>query len=76
MVIEECSELIQAVCKYKRHEGNRKLEEGIKDIHNIIEEAVDIELMIQQLQYIFNSEKIWERIQLEKIVRLENKVFE
>jgi len=43
--IEEMSELIKELCKYKFGEENRS---------KVIEEIADVELMIEQLKYIFN----------------------
>jgi NTP pyrophosphatase (non-canonical NTP hydrolase) len=45
MVAEECSELIQAVMKNKRGRDNRA---------NVLEEIADVELMIEQLNVIFD----------------------
>lgn len=46
MCIEECSELIQALCKYKRGKGN---------ISNIKEEIADVYIMIKQMEILFGS---------------------
>jgi vacuolar-type H+-ATPase subunit D/Vma8 len=42
--IEECSELIQAICKYK---------ECLDYLENIIDEIADVEIMLNQLKIIF-----------------------
>lgn len=43
MVQEECSELIQAISKYKRLKS-------IKTINNIVDELVDVHIMVNQLR--------------------------
>ena len=50
MVIEECSELIKAIMKYKREKTQETLE-------SIIEEAADVQIMLFQLAYILGIEK-------------------
>ena len=47
MVVEECAELIQAIQKYKRDHNKTE---------NLIEEMVDVEIMLNQLKYIFHEE--------------------
>ena len=42
--IEECSELIQAICKYK---------ESLDHVENIVDEIADVEIMLNQLKIIF-----------------------
>lgn len=68
MVQEECAELIQAINKYRR-KGDKSSEE------NIIEEAVDVELMIQQLKIMFPS-KLWETCKKNKLNRLSDLIKE
>lgn len=46
--VEECSELIQAIMKFKK-----KRNEGT--IHNIAEEIADVWIMLQQLIYLNNE---------------------
>ena len=62
VAIEELGELIQAICKYKRGEE-----------HNIEEEIADVKIMIEQLETIFNKDKIrtWRN---KKIERLEGRL--
>lgn len=53
--IEECSELIQAICKYK---------ECLDHVENIVDEIADVEIMLNQLKIIFDCTKeVEERIQ-------------
>lgn len=47
--IEECSELIQAICKHK--EAQILLQ---KNLLNIIDEIADVEIMLNQLKIIFD----------------------
>ena len=51
MVIEECSELIQAICKYRRARHNSKTSRRDLDkrIDSIIEEVADVQIMLYQL---------------------------
>ena len=53
-LIEELSELIQAVCKHNRAFGGKKLSEssGCNEKDAIIEEMADVMIMMSQLQYI------------------------
>lgn len=46
MCIEECSELIQALCKYKRN--------SIGDISNLKGELADVFIMVRQMKMIFD----------------------
>jgi NTP pyrophosphatase (non-canonical NTP hydrolase) len=64
LCIEEMSELTQALCKYKR---------GLK--HNIEEEMVDVEIMLEQLRLIFNPHML-EGYKYSKIHKLENTIKE
>lgn len=56
--IEECSELIQALCKDMRGKE-----------HNAEEEIADVLIMIEQLTHIYDNDKI-EKYREEKINRL------
>lgn len=58
--IEECSELIQAICKDMRG----------KD-HNVEEEIADVMIMLEQLTHIYDNDKV-EKYKEEKIDRLES----
>ena len=65
VAIEECSELIQAICH--KHRGRE---------HNIAEEIADVEIMLEQLKIINNCASEVEEIRQQKIDRLYNKVFD
>ena len=56
--IEECSELIQAICKDMRGKE-----------HNVEEEVADVLIMLEQLTHIYDNDKI-EKYREEKINRL------
>ena len=58
MVVEECSELTNAICKFRR---------GRVDDDDIITEIADVMIMCEQLSYYFVKEKV----ELEKERKLE-----
>ena len=60
--IEECSELIQAISKFKRGKN-----------HNVEEEVADLEIMLEQMRLMFNSKKI-DEIKRSKINRLSRRL--
>lgn len=62
--IEECSELIQAICKDMRS----------KD-HNVEEEISDVMIMLEQLTHIYDNDKI-EKFKEEKINKLKKIIVE
>ena len=68
VAVEEFSELIKEICKYKRGNNNRK---------NIIEEMADCYIMLEQLAMIFDipCHAINEVVD-KKITRLENRLTE
>ena len=53
-LVEELSELIQAVCKHNRAFGGKQLSESREcpEKDAIIEEIADVEIMILQIEYI------------------------
>ena len=51
LLVEECSELIQAVCKYNRYKNTSK---GIKCLENLVEEITDVEIMLEQIKAMLN----------------------
>lgn len=63
--IEECSELIQAICH--KHRGRE---------HNIAEEIADVEIMLEQLKIINNCDNKVKEIRKFKIDRLYQRVFD
>lgn len=62
VAIEEMSELIQALSKYKRGKE-----------HNVEEEIADVSIMVDQLKIIFNNRKV-KKIKRRKIARLNNRL--
>ncbi len=64
MVIEECSELIQAISH--KHRGRE---------HNIPEEIADVEIMLEQLKIINNCHANVRRTRRSKIERLYDRLF-
>jgi len=48
MCIEECSELIKALLKYRRNEDRQALE-------NICEEMADVQIMLDQMRLLFGD---------------------
>lgn len=64
MMIEEMSELTKAICKLKRAQTEAA---AIKAIHSIIEEAADVQIMLDQMRIIFGSTA---DVENDKIARL------
>ena len=60
---EEAAEFIQAISKYFRH-GD------IKAIEKVIEEAVDAEIMINQIKGIFPYKELWAKYKKAKLDRV------
>ena len=67
MMIEECSELIKALCKLKRK--HEPADTGAL-INDICEEIADVEIMAGQMRYIFGHDEV-DSWRAEKILRLE-----
>lgn len=61
MFIEECGELFQAISKYKRGYGPKE---------NICEEIADVEIMLEQLKYVYGCHREVDQWKNKKIVRL------
>ena len=70
--IEELSELIKAICKYKNCSSN----EFDKRINDIIEEIADVEIMLEQLKLIFSSSEKVLFVKIGKQKRLERRILE
>lgn len=65
MVIEECSELINAICKLYRNRVTTT---------DVIEEGVDVQLMINQLKVMLKDDETWNAKMKEKVARLEERI--
>ena len=52
--IEECSELIQSLCKFARKVESEEQDGLTECILNIYEELADTQIMVFQLAYLFN----------------------
>jgi hypothetical protein len=63
MFIEEASELIQALIKYKRGKG---------DLNNIAEEIADVSIMLEQMDMVFNCHNQSVSYKKFKLARLKN----
>lgn len=61
--IEECSELIQAICKLRRYG------ETEKTVTNLIEEIADVSIICDQLSLIYGKDKVKKQkdIKLERL---------
>lgn len=57
-MVEECAELIVAINKYKRFLDGEKKQTKEEVMFNLFEEIADVKICIQQLEYIFGTEKI------------------
>jgi hypothetical protein len=67
MAIEECSELIKALCKFKRQISEASLAA-------VIEETVDVSLAAEQMRMIFDHDGEFQRIRLKKLDRLARRI--
>ena len=65
MVIEECAELINNICKFFR---------GRCDDIDIIHEMVDVQLMINQMRAILNRDDEWNEYFAYKLGRVEKRL--
>ena len=74
MIIEECAELIKAVCKFIRNDELIENPKKEKDINHIVEEMVDIVIMCEQFLYIFKKGKEFYHIRREKMDRLDGRL--
>lgn len=69
IAIEECSELIKALCKYDRYFADEEMDKRILRL-NIIEEMADVSIMIDQLKLMFDHSNDFEQAKEQKLVRL------
>lgn len=69
IAIEECSELIKALCKYDRYFADEDVDKRILRL-NIIEEMADVEIMLEQLKLMFDYNDDFEKAKQMKLKRL------
>ena len=65
VVLEELSELMKEVCKMKRDMGN---------LDHLAEEVADVEIMLEQLRYIFDIDDDVDAWKKSKLKRLANRL--
>ena len=65
VAIEELSELMKEICKVKR---------GMGDLNNLAEEVADVEIMCEQLRYIFDIDSVVDAWKQSKLTRLANRL--
>lgn len=73
IAIEECSELIKALCKYDRYFADEEIDKKILRL-NIIEEMADVEIMIDQLKLMFDHNNDFEQAKEQKLKRLAKRI--
>lgn len=73
-LVEECSELIQAVQKYKRAMANHNEGGVILAINNMQKERADVEIMLEQMRYLNRDAKSMNLYVKEKIERQLNRI--
>jgi len=72
MTIEECAELIQALMKYRRKQGDHD-----EALESVIEEIADVEIMLGQMKVLFDFQgnKV-EYAKRRKLRRLEEMIYD
>lgn len=72
-LMEECSELIQAVNKWKRFYFFDEV--TWNPIHTVMEEVADVEMMLEQVRYLLNlNEETINDIKISKVKRERNRI--
>jgi NTP pyrophosphatase (non-canonical NTP hydrolase) len=72
MMIEECSELIKALCKLKRkHEPA----DTASLVNDICEEIADVQIVAGQMRHVFGAEEVddWYGVKLNRLQDLLNR---
>jgi len=67
MLIEECSELIQAICKRKRN----------GEYWNLLEELMDVKIMVEQIELHYKQKGLECELinfKAKKLIRLQNRI--
>lgn len=65
--VEECAELVKAICKWKRY-GRSYLE-----LEQVVDEIADVRIMIEQMTLLFGATAVAERIEF-KLERLRQRM--
>ena len=65
VAIEECAELIKALCKSLR---------GFADLNNIAEEMADVSIMLDQMSIVFQNSDLVRSHRNKKVVRLKARI--
>ena len=71
MIVEECAELIQAICKSYRAFGTVASANAQASID---EELADVEIMLEQAKYIYDNAKQVAEVKAHKIQRLKERL--
>lgn len=67
LLIEECGELIQAICKFKR---SKQTDKGFELNYNLVEEMADVENVIEQIKLLIpGAARLIETIKDNKVNR-------
>ena len=69
MMIEECAELVKALCKLKRKHDPSDTGALVNDI---CEEIADVQLMVNQMKIVFGSKEVkdWYAVKVERLQHL------
>jgi len=71
MMIEECSELIQAICKYNRKVPSCATNAEIEILlDNVREEIVDVQIMLDQMKLVFGYDYELEEMKSKRTLEL------
>jgi NTP pyrophosphatase (non-canonical NTP hydrolase) len=65
MLVEEMSELTQAICKYRRYENAK---EQVNTFENLIEEVADVQIVLSQIKILVGKNEVNKKID-EKVNR-------
>jgi len=69
VLIEECSELIKEICKFKRTDSLNRDDRTFR-IANIVGEMADVNIMCEQFIFIFGKGEMVKDIKKQKLLRL------
>ncbi len=69
MIVEECAELIHAIQKLKRNDGDR-----LPKLEKVHEEIADVRIVLEQAYYFF-SRKTIDKFYNQKLTRLAHRVY-